>query len=236
MVLLRHGESTWNQAHRFTGWTDVPLTPRGEEQARRAGVRLRASGFHPDLCFTSTLRRALDSLRLASSEMGVGAAPMVESWYLNERHYGAFQGLGRLEAVLRFGPWQVYATQRRYAAAPPPLAPDDPRHPARDARYAGLDPRALPATESLRDTVERMRPFWNETLAPALDAGRRVLVVAHKNSLRALMRLLGAVGDDEVVSLRDDLAFAGRRYLDSQPSHDAPVALAPESTATRRAS
>jgi 2,3-bisphosphoglycerate-dependent phosphoglycerate mutase len=248
LVLLRHGESTWNHAHRFTGWTDVPLTARGEEQARRAGEQLAEAGFRPQLCFTSLLRRGTDSLRLALPAMGVASVPVVESWYLNERHFGALQGLGRLEALLRFGLRSVWACQRRYAAVPPPLRAEDPRHPAHDPRYAGLDARELPAAESLHDTVERMRPFWKGTLAPELRRGTQVLVVAHKNSLRALLRLLGAVREDEVprlairtgrplaVSLRDDLSVSSHRYLDDPAPRDAFASLSAGAAAVRRAS
>jgi 2,3-bisphosphoglycerate-dependent phosphoglycerate mutase len=249
LVLLRHGESTWNRAHRFTGWTDVPLTARGEAQAHRAGQLLAGAGFRPELCFTSRLRRGIDSLRIALAAMALASAvPIAETWYLNERHYGALQGLGRLEGLWRFGPRAIWACQTRYAAAPPPVAPDDPRHPARDPRYAGVDPRALPAAESLRDTVERMRPFFEATIVPELSRSASMLVVAHKNSLRALMRLLGAVRDDEMprlgirtgrplaVSLRDDLSVASRRYLDEAPPADGLAPLAAGPVAQRRAS
>ena len=193
------------------------------------------------------LRRGIETLRIALRAMGLVSVPVVESWYLNERHFGALQGLGRLEALWRFGPRQVWACQRRYAAPPPALAPGDPRHPSRDARYAGLHPRELPMTESLRDTVERMRPFWTTTMAPELRKGRRVLVVAHKNSLRALVRLLDAARDEDVprlairtgrpllFTLDDELAVVGRRYLDAPATPSRPGALAEPAASLRDA-
>jgi len=249
LVLLRHGESLGNREHRFTGWSDVPLTARGERQARRAGELLRRAGFRPEACFTSVLRRGIDSLRIALAALELSpSVPILESWYLNERHFGALQGLGRLEGLWRFGPRRVLACQLRYGAAPPPLAPGDPRHPARDPRYAGLDPRALPAAESLRDTVVRMRPFYDATLAPELRRATSVLVVAHKNSLRALLRLLGGVRDEEVprlairtgrplaVSLRDDLSVVSYRHLEDPAPVDEPAPLAAGPVAQRQAS
>lgn len=191
------------------------------------------------------LRRGIDTLQIALAGMGLASVPVVESWYLNERHFGALQGMGHVEAVWRFGPRRVLACQRRYATPPPPLAAADPRHPARDARYADVDGRELPATESLRDTVERMRPFWRTTLEPELRRGRNLLVVAHKNSLRAIMRLLEVVGDDEVprlsirtgrplqFALDDRLSVVGRRYLD-EPARRPSLGLAVEPTASAR--
>ncbi len=246
-VLLRHGESIWNRDHRFTGWTDVPLTARGELQAQLAGELLIAEGFRPDVCFTSALRRGIDTLRITLAAMGLSAVPIVESWYLNERHFGALQGLRRLEAVWRFGPRQVWACQHRFAAPPPLLAANDPRHPSRDVRYTDLVATALPSAESLCDTVERIRPFWAETLAPELRRGRSVLVVAHKNSLRALMRLLDVVKDEDVprlgirtgrpisLSLDDQLCVLRHRYLDGPAARLRPGSLADPAASLRDA-
>jgi len=216
-------------------------------QAHRAGELLRTDGFLPDVCFTSVLRRGIETLRIALLAMGIASIPIVESWYLNERHFGALQGLGRLEAFWRFGPRQVWACQHRYAAPPPALAPGDPRHPSLDARYAALSANELPATESLRDTVERIRPFWTTTLAPELRKGRRVLVVAHKNSLRALVRLLDAARDEEVprlairtgrplmFTLDGELGVVGRRYLDDPVMRSRPGAMAEPAASLRDA-
>jgi 2,3-bisphosphoglycerate-dependent phosphoglycerate mutase len=208
---------------------------------------LIADGFRPDVCFTSVLRRGIDTLRIALLAMGLASVPIVESWYLNERHFGALQGLGRLEAFWRYGPRQVWACQHRYAAPPPALALDDPRHPSRDGRYAGLEASELPVTESLRDTVDRIRPFWTSSLAPELRKGSSVLVVGHKNSLRALVRLLDAVPDEEVprlpirtgrpllFALDKQLSVVGRRYLDAPALRSEPGPVVERSASLRDA-
>ena len=202
LILLRHGESTWNREKRFTGWTDVPLTPRGREQAAAAGRCLAAEGFCFDVCFTSLLGRAIDTLRIALDTMGVTDVPLHRSWYLNERHYGALQGLGRWEAVRRYGPRRMLILQRDYAAVPPALPADDVRSPACDPRYAGLTAEDLPRAESLKDTLERMLPYWNETIVPELRQGRCVLIVAHRNSLRTLVKHLEDVPEADVLRIR----------------------------------
>jgi len=201
LVLLRHGESDWNRENRFTGWTDVDLSARGVEEARAAGRLLAAEGFAFDLAFTSVLKRAIRTLWLALEEMDRVWIPEEKSWRLNERHYGSLQGLNKAEMAAKFGEAQVLAWRRSYDTPPPALAADDPRSPARDARYAGLAAGELPLTECLKDTVARVIPYWEGAIAPALLAGRKVLVAAHGNSLRALVKHLDAIGDAEIVGL-----------------------------------
>ncbi len=201
LVLMRHGESQWNLENRFTGWTDVDLTETGREQARRAGELLKEKGFVFDLACTSVLTRAIRTLWIALDAMETMYIPVHNNWRLNERHYGALQGLNKAETAAKYGDEQVLIWRRAYAIAPNPLDFDDPRHPRFDPRYAKLTPEQLPATECLKDTVARVLPFWNDTIAPAMRAGRRVLIAAHGNSLRALIKHLDNVSDEDIVNL-----------------------------------
>ena len=201
LVLLRHGESTWNQENRFTGWTDVDLSERGVAEAHEAGRMLRDGAYAFDAAYTSVLKRAIRTLWIALDELDQMWIPVTTSWRLNERHYGALQGLNKAETAARHGDAQTKIWRRSYDIAPPALALDDPRHPSRDARYADLAPRDLPLTESLNDTVARFLPYWHETIAPAIRSGRRVLVAAHGNSLRALVKYLDEVSEPDIVEL-----------------------------------
>jgi len=201
LVLMRHGESQWNLENRFTGWTDVDLTETGRAQARAAGELLKREGYTFDLAYTSVLKRAIRTLWIALDAMDAMYTPVGISWRLNERHYGALQGLNKAETAAKFGDDQVLIWRRAYAIAPDPLAHDDPRHPRFDARYAKLSTEQLPAAECLKDTVARVLPFWNESIAPAIRAGRRVLIAAHGNSLRALIKHLDNVSDEDIVNL-----------------------------------
>jgi 2,3-bisphosphoglycerate-dependent phosphoglycerate mutase len=201
LVLLRHGESTWNLSNRFTGWTDVDLTPTGIEQARAAGKLLRDAGFEFDRAWTSVLKRAIWTLWHALDAMDRTWLPVTNDWRLNERHYGALQGLDKAETAAKFGDAQVLAWRRSYDVPPPPLAADDPRSERDDPRYARLAPGQVPLTECLKDTVARVLPFWHEQLAPQISRGERVLVSAHGNSMRALVKYLDGIGDDEIVGL-----------------------------------
>lgn len=201
LVLLRHGESTWNKENRFTGWTDVPLSVKGVEEAREAGRVLRREGYMFDVAYTSVLERATQTLALALEAMGLPALPIHHSWRLNERHYGALQGLNKAEMTAKHGEQQVQIWRRSYDVRPPALSPDDDRHPSKDPRYANLKPEELPATECLKDTVERFLPYWHETIAPSVRAGTRVLIAAHGNSLRALVKYLDKVSDEAIVQL-----------------------------------
>jgi len=198
LVLLRHGESVWNRENRFTGWTDVDLSAQGAEEARVAGRLLKAAGFQFDLAYTSLLKRAIRTLHLALEELDQLWIPVHKDWRLNERHYGALQGLNKAETAAKFGEAQVLAWRRSYDTPPPALAAGDPRHEARDPRYAGV---AVPLTECLKDTVARVLPHWEGAIAPAVRAGRRVLVAAHGNSLRALIKHLDGVSDADIVGL-----------------------------------
>jgi 2,3-bisphosphoglycerate-dependent phosphoglycerate mutase len=201
IVLMRHGESQWNLENRFTGWTDVDLTDLGRDQARKAGQLLKEQGYAFDIAFTSVLKRAIRTLWIALDAMDAMYLPIHNNWRLNERHYGALQGLNKAETAAQYGDEQVLIWRRAYAIAPNPLVPDDPRHPKFDPRYARLTPQQLPATECLKDTVERVLPFWEETIAPSVRAGRRVLVSAHGNSLRALIKHLDNVSEEDIVHL-----------------------------------
>lgn len=201
LVLMRHGESQWNLENRFTGWTDVDLTETGRQQAWQAGELLKSQGFEFDLAYSSVLKRAVRTLWIALDALDAMYTPIGLSWRLNERHYGALQGLNKAETAAKFGDEQVLIWRRAYAIAPDPLALDDPRHPRHDRRYAKIAADKLPATECLKDTVARVIPFWNESIAPAVRAGRRVLVAAHGNSLRALIKHLDGVSDDDIVHL-----------------------------------
>ncbi len=201
IVLLRHGESQWNLENRFTGWTDVDLTDAGRAEARRAGQLIAAEGFDFDLAFTSVLKRAIRTLWSVLDEMDRMWIPVVHDWRLNERHYGALQGLNKAETAARFGEKQVLTWRRAYAVAPDPLPPGDPRGAENDPRYAALRADQIPRTECLKDTVARVIPYWEEAIAPAVRQGKRVIVAAHGNSLRALIKYLDDVGDDEIVQL-----------------------------------
>jgi len=201
IVLLRHGESQWNRENRFTGWTDVDLSEKGVEEAHAAGQLLRDGGYDFDLTYTSVLKRAIRTLWITLDELDRMWLPVVREWRLNERHYGALQGLNKAETAEKFGEEQVHIWRRSYAVPPPELTGDDPRHPRNDRRYVALTPDQLPATECLRDTVLRCVPFWERTIAPEVQRGRRILIVAHGNSLRALVKYLDQMGDEEIVGL-----------------------------------
>ena len=201
LVLIRHGESLWNQENRFTGWYDVDLAEKGREEAKTAGRLLKEQGFTFDVSYVSVLKRAVRTLWIALDEMDLMWLPVHHSWRLNERHYGALQGLNKSETAAKFGEDQVKIWRRSYDIPPPPLEPTDPRFPGNDRRYAGLTRDELPLTECLKDTVARIMPFWNETLAPTIKSGKRVLVVAHGNSIRAMVKYLDKVSDDEIVGI-----------------------------------
>jgi len=201
LVLLRHGESLWNRENRFTGWTDVDLTDHGREEARRAGRLLKESGYTFDVAYTSVLKRAVKTLWLALEEMDLMWIPIHNSWRLNERHYGALQGLNKAETAQKFGEEQVLVWRRSYDTPPPALAADDPRHPGGDPRYATLSGAELPRTECLKDTVARFLPYWHETIAPSVRSGRRVVIAAHGNSIRALVKYLDDVSDADIIGL-----------------------------------
>jgi 2,3-bisphosphoglycerate-dependent phosphoglycerate mutase len=201
LVLIRHGESTWNLENRFTGWTDVDLTSTGIEQARQAGRLLKAEDYDFDVAYTSVLKRATRTLWHTLDELDRTWLPVVHSWRLNERHYGALQGLDKAETAKKYGDEQVLVWRRSYGTPPPALAPDDPRSERSDIRYARLAPEQIPLTECLRDTVARVLPFWNESMAPSIRAGRRLVVAAHGNSIRALVKYLDGISDDAIVGL-----------------------------------
>ena len=201
LVLLRHGESIWNMENRFTGWTDVDLSPKGIEEARAAGRQMLADGYLFDVAFTSLLKRAIRTLWLALDEMDLMWIPEHKTWKLNERHYGALQGLNKLETVERHGEQQVKIWRRSYDIRPPALSPDDPRSPQKDPRYQHLRPEEIPLTECLKDTVERVLPYWHQTIAPAVQAGQRLLIASHGNSLRALVKYLDKISDEAIVEL-----------------------------------
>ena len=201
LVLVRHGQSTWNKENRFTGWTDVPLSPQGEEEAHQGAAALRAGGYTFDVAFTSVLKRAIKTLWIILEDMDLMWIPVYRSWRLNERHYGALQGLNKAEIARLHGEEQVKIWRRSYDVPPPPLEESDPRFPGHDLRYADLAPHELPHTESLKDTVARMLPYWNETIAPVVKSGKRVLIAAHGNSLRALVKYLDHISDEEIVEL-----------------------------------
>jgi 2,3-bisphosphoglycerate-dependent phosphoglycerate mutase len=201
LVLLRHGESVWNKENRFTGWTDVGLSERGVEEAHEAARALQQDGYVFDVAYTSVLKRAIKTLWIVLEDMDLMWIPVHRSWHLNERHYGALQGLNKAETAARHGEEQTNVWRRSYDVRPPALTPDDPRHPRHDPRYAGLRPEELPATECLKDTVERFLPYWHETIAPRIRAGERVLIAAHGNSLRALVKYLDGISDEAIVGL-----------------------------------
>ncbi|WP_213953242.1 2,3-diphosphoglycerate-dependent phosphoglycerate mutase [Variovorax sp. dw_954] len=201
LVLIRHGESTWNLENRFTGWTDVDLTETGVEQAKQAGRLLKAEGYEFDVAYTSVLKRATRTLWHTLDELDRTWLPVVHSWRLNERHYGGLQGLNKAETAKKYGDAQVLVWRRSYDTPPPPLAADDPRSERGDVRYAKLAADQVPLTECLKDTVARVLPFWNESMAPAIRSGRRIVVAAHGNSIRALVKYLDGISDSDIVGL-----------------------------------
>jgi 2,3-bisphosphoglycerate-dependent phosphoglycerate mutase len=201
LVLVRHGESTWNKENRFTGWTDVDLSAKGREEAKEAGVVLKAEGYTFDVAYTSVLKRAIRTLWTILDEMDLMWIPVHRSWRLNERHYGALQGLNKAETAAKFGEDQVKIWRRSYDIPPPPLTPDDERFPGREPRYRGLSKDELPLTECLKDTVARFLPLWQETIAPAVAGGQKVLIAAHGNSLRALVKYLDNIAEKDIVEL-----------------------------------
>jgi 2,3-bisphosphoglycerate-dependent phosphoglycerate mutase len=201
LVLLRHGQSQWNQENRFTGWVDVPLSPLGIEEARRAGQLLKAENIELDVAFTSVLKRAIKTLWIALEELDLMWIPVHRSWRINERMYGGLQGLDKAETAAKHGDAQVKIWRRSYDIRPPALDPDSPYWPGRDRRYASLTPAELPAAECLKDTVDRFLPYWESDIAPALRRGQRVIIAAHGNSLRALVKHLEGIGNDDIVEL-----------------------------------
>jgi 2,3-bisphosphoglycerate-dependent phosphoglycerate mutase len=201
LVLVRHGESTWNLENRFTGWVDVGLSPKGMEESRAGGKLLAADGFRFDRTFSSLLTRAIQTLEIVLGELGQSWLPVERSWRLNERHYGALTGLNKKETAQKYGDEQLFKWRRGYAVLPPPLSPDDPRHPSHDPRYADLPPELLPASESLETVVQRVLPFWYDRIAPCLAHGEQILVAAHGNSLRALVKHLDGISDADIAEL-----------------------------------
>jgi 2,3-bisphosphoglycerate-dependent phosphoglycerate mutase len=201
LVLIRHGESTWNLENRFTGWTDVALTPAGVSQAMSAGKLLKAEGYEFDIAYTSVLKRAIHTLNLCLDEMERSWLPVVKDWRLNERHYGGLQGLNKADMAKQFGDEQVLIWRRSYDTPPPTLEASDPRSERSDPRYAKLHPEQVPLTECLKDTVARVMPFWNEVLAPAITSGQRVVIAAHGNSIRAMVKSLDGISDADIVNL-----------------------------------
>ena len=242
LILVRHGQSTWNVDNLFTGWTDVDLSALGREEAARAGRELVKERLAVDIAFTSVLKRAIRTLWIMLDEMERMWLPVERSWRLNERHYGSLQGLDKAQTTAQHGEAQVKIWRRSYDIPPPPLALDDERHPRFDTRYAGIDPRELPATESLKDTLARVLPFWEARIAPELRAGRNVMVVAHGNSLRAMVKMLDNVSESQITELNiptgvpllyeldGQLKPLGSRYLGD------PAAIAAAAEAVRRQS
>jgi 2,3-bisphosphoglycerate-dependent phosphoglycerate mutase len=201
LVLLRHGESVWNKENRFTGWTDVDLSDRGRAEAESAGQKLKAEGYVFDLAYTSVLKRAIRTLWMALEEMDLMWIPVLNTWRLNERHYGALQGLNKAETAAKFGEEQVHVWRRSYDVPPPKLEKSDPRHPSNDPRYRDLVEKDLPLTECLKDTVARALPYWHDTIAPSLKKGKKVIIAAHGNSLRALVKMLDSISDKDIAGL-----------------------------------
>jgi 2,3-bisphosphoglycerate-dependent phosphoglycerate mutase len=245
LVLARHGQSTWNLENLFTGWTDVDLTEQGRQEASEAGRLLRAEGIAFDVAYTSVLKRAIRTLWGVLDEMDLMWIPVIRAWELNERHYGSLQGLNKAQTVEQHGEAQVKIWRRSYDIPPPPLEVTDPRHPCHDRRYAGVDPARLPATESLKDTLARVEPYFHAHIAPDLRAGRNVLVVAHGNSLRALVKMLDGMSDADIIEfniptavplvyeLDDNLRSLGRRFL-GDPAKIAAAAAAVAAQASVR--
>jgi 2,3-bisphosphoglycerate-dependent phosphoglycerate mutase len=233
LVLVRHGESVWNKENRFTGWTDVDLSDKGLEEAKRGGQRLKAEGYTFDIAFTSVLKRAIRTLWITLDQLDLMWIPVTHSWRLNERHYGSLQGLNKAEMAAKFGENQVLIWRRSYDIQPPPLEPSDPRYPINDPRYRDLDKNDVPKTECLKDTVARFMPCWNDMIVPAIKAGKKIIIAAHGNSLRALVKHLDGMSDNDIVSLNiptgiplvyelgDDLRPVKHYYLADQAQLDA---------------
>jgi 2,3-bisphosphoglycerate-dependent phosphoglycerate mutase len=236
VVLLRHGESEWNKSNRFGGWSDIDLTDKGVGEARSAAALLKGEGFTFDVAYTSVLKRAIRTLWLVLDDMGLMWVPVTRSWRLNERHYGALQGLNKAETAAQHGEEQVMIWRRSYDVPPPALEADDPRFPGHDPRYAALSAAELPLTESLKETVERVVPYWNDLIAPDIKAGKRVLMVAHGNTIRALMKYLDGVSNEEIVDvniptgvplvydLDDELHATGHHYMGDAKEIEAAMA------------
>jgi 2,3-bisphosphoglycerate-dependent phosphoglycerate mutase len=216
LVLVRHGESTWNKENRFTGWTDVDLSEKGREEALDGGRALAKEGYTFDVAYTSVLKRAIRTLWIVLDEMDLMWIPVHRAWQLNERHYGALQGLNKAEMAEKFGEEQVKVWRRSYDVRPPALQASDPRYPGRDPRYSGLSAEQLPLTECLKDTVERFLPYWHATVAPAIRQGQRVLIAAHGNSLRALVMFLDHVSEEDIVGLNIPTGMPLVYELDSE--------------------
>lgn len=245
LVLLRHGESDWNKENRFTGWTDVDLSEKGIAEAHEAGKLLREGGYLFDVAYTSVLKRAIRTLWIVLDELDQMWIPIYNTWRLNERHYGALQGLNKAETAEKFGDKQVLIWRRSYDIRPPALTPDDPRYPGNDPRYAHLSKDELPLTECLKDTVARFLPYWHETIAPTLKAGKRVIISAHGNSLRALVKYLDNISDADIIELNiptgiplvyelDDDLKPLRHYYLGDPEAAARAAAAVAAQAQRR--
>ena len=238
LVLLRHGESVWNKENRFTGWVDVDLSEKGLVEAREAGRLLKDAGYTFDIAFSSLLTRAIRTLWIVQEELDLLWLPVQRSWRLNERHYGALQGLNKAETATQHGEAQVKIWRRSYDVPPPPLPKDHPQYPGRDRRYASMAAADLPVSECLKDTVDRFLPYWHDTIAPAIRSGQRVVVVAHGNSLRALVKYLDGISDHDIVELNiptgmpivyeldADLKKISSRYLDEHAAKKAAEAVA----------
>ena len=201
LVLLRHGESKWNLENKFTGWTDVELTEKGEAEAKNAGELINNENINIDLVFTSVLKRAINTMNICLSNMGHNNPQIFQDWRLNERHYGSLQGLNKSETAEKYGDDQVLIWRRSYDIKPPELDQDDDRHPRFDKKYQNLDPKSLPSSECLKDTVERFLPYWEQTISPNVKNGKKVMIVAHGNSLRALVKYLDKISDDKILGL-----------------------------------
>ena len=246
VVLLRHGESVWNKENLFTGWTDVELSEKGKEEAKQAGVLMKEAGFSFDLAYTSVLKRAIRTLWIAMDEMDLLWVPVERDWRLNERHYGALQGLNKAETAAKYGDDQVKIWRRSYDIPPPALEESDARYPGKDRRYAALTKEQLPLTECLKDTVDRFLPCWHELIAPSVKAGKQVLITAHGNSLRALVKYLQNIPDDKIVDLNiptgvpmvqeldENLKSIGNYYLGDAEALAAAVNKAASTGATSR--
>ena len=245
LVLLRHGESEWNKENRFTGWVDVDLSDKGRQEAKAAGQLLKAHGFTFDRAFSSVLKRAIRTLWMVQDEMDLLWLPVERSWRLNERHYGGLQGLNKAETAAKHGEQQVKVWRRSYDTPPPPMTGEDAALQGRDPRYASLAPGEMPTTECLKDTVARFLPYWHETIAPAIRRGERVIIAAHGNSLRALVKYLDDISDDDIVELNiptgmplvyeldADLRKVSSRYLDEAAAKAAAEAVANQTKGTR---
>jgi 2,3-bisphosphoglycerate-dependent phosphoglycerate mutase len=236
LVLIRHGQSTWNKENRFTGWTDVPLSDQGHNEAIAAGKLMAAEGFSFDIAYTSVLKRAIGTLWHVLEEMDLMWLPVIRAWEINERHYGALQGLNKSETAEKHGEDQVKVWRRSYDTPPPELEKSDERWPGNDARYEGLDPKDIPTTECLKDTVERVVPYWDNEIAPQIKAGKKLIIAAHGNSLRAMVKFLDGISDEDIVGvniptgmplvyeLDADLKPISKRYLGDAATVEAAMA------------